>query len=87
MMELAAVIKAETASSASEYTLLKDMNEMAEKKYAGMTQQVASLQPQLTVRARHLHRPNRSYVVPAMLCKGPPLSCWSADVPYQFQQQ
>ena len=48
--ELAAVITAETASSTSEYTLLKDMNETAERKYANMTQQAMSLQPQLTVR-------------------------------------
>lgn len=49
MKELAAVVDAETASAMSDYTLLRDMNRLAEAKYADMVQHVESLQPTLTV--------------------------------------
>ena len=49
MKELAAVVDAETGSAMSDYTLLRDMNRLAEAKYADMVQHVESLQPTLTV--------------------------------------
>jgi len=50
MTELAAVVAAETASATSEYTLLTDMNQLTQKKYADMTKFMRRLQPQREVR-------------------------------------
>lgn len=49
LKELAAVVDAETGSAMSDYVLLRDMNQVAETKYAGMLQQVEALQPGLLV--------------------------------------
>ena len=49
MSQLAAVVEAEAASSTSDYRLLKGMNTVVENKYAGMRQQVTSLQQQQVV--------------------------------------
>ena len=50
MNELAAVVAAETASSSLDYVLLKDMNQLAQKRYADMANFVKGLQPQMEVR-------------------------------------
>lgn len=49
LKELAAVVAAETESAMSDYTLLKDMNQVAETKYAAMVQHVKTLQPAMQV--------------------------------------
>lgn len=49
MKELTAMMRAEAASSESEYRLLKDMNEAVQQKYAGLTSKVRELQPQTQV--------------------------------------
>lgn len=49
LKELAAVVDAETGSAMSDYALLKDMNQVAETKYAGMVQHVKTLQPAMQV--------------------------------------
>ena len=50
MSELAAVVAAETASSSLDYILLKDMNQLTQKRYADMVNFVKGLQPQMEVR-------------------------------------
>ena len=49
LKELAAVVDAETGSAMSDYALLKDMNQVAETKYAAMVQHVKTLQPAVQV--------------------------------------
>lgn len=49
LKELAAVVDTETGIAMSDYTLLKDMNQVAESKYASMLRQVEALQPGLQV--------------------------------------
>ncbi len=50
MNELAAVVAAETASSCLDYALLKELNQLAQKRYADMANFVKGLQPQMEVR-------------------------------------
>ncbi|KAL0020383.1 hypothetical protein WJX79_002660 [Trebouxia sp. C0005] len=47
MNELAAVVAAETASSCLDYVLLKEMNQLTQKRYADMADFVRGLQPQM----------------------------------------
>lgn len=50
MNELAAFVAAETASSSLDYVLLKDMNQLTQKRYADMVNLIKGLQPQMEVR-------------------------------------
>ena len=69
MNELAAVVAAETASSCLDYVLLKEMNQLTQKRYADMADFVRGLQPQMDVcwlAARLMHMHLQSYMCSAV---------------------